>query len=731
MARVIDAILRLKDEFSGNAGKSITAMTSMSKTSIKISKDIQKAGKSISDVGGKLTGAITMPIVGLGIAASKSALDFKDGLAKVSTIADTSAMSMGEIGKKTLELSSQMGIAATDISEAQYQAISAGAKTAQSLDVVKVAAMSAKAGFTDTATAIDGLTTVYNSYQGAVDYGEIADQMLMTQNYGKTSFGELASSMGQVTPVANALNVGSKELLSSIAVLTKNGIATSQSVTGLKAAYSNILKPTSDAQKEAKRLGLEFNAAHLKSVGWAKFMAEIKEKTGGNTESMAKLFGSVEALNSMTVLAGAGFNDFTEALGLMDNAAGLTEQSYEKMLTPAEKWSISLNKIKNAGIKVGEKLLPLFERMSDVVGKAADKFNGLSDSQIDTIMKIAGMAAAVGPAVLVFGKLVTGVGKGFEAFNKFGKAIKAAKGFLPLLTSPVGLVIIGLVTLIAAIVLVIKNFDKIKAAVKSFSSRFGLDFGIVNVIIKQIKAAFASIAPQFQAVVAKIKPMIEAIKTTLQPVAEFVMDVLVAKFKIGFVAITGFVSGFLTQLKPIMQSVIKVFDGIITFITGVFSGNWKQAWEGITTIFSGLFEAIVGIAKGVINGVAGAVNNVIKTINGMGLKIPDWVPKIGGNVFSINIPTIPMLAKGTNSWRGGIAQVHERGGEIIDLPRGSRVYPHDESVSMARREGASSGSVTISKLADQIIVREEADIDKIADRLISKIQKARINMGGA
>ena len=90
---------------------------------------------------------------------------------------------------------------------------------------------------------------------------------MVAQNFGKTTFGELASSMGQVTPIANSLNVSTNELLSSIAVLTKNGIATSQSVTGLKAAYSNILKPTSDAQKTAKSLGLEFNAAHLKSVG--------------------------------------------------------------------------------------------------------------------------------------------------------------------------------------------------------------------------------------------------------------------------------------------------------------------------------------------------------------------------------------------------------------------------------------------------------------------------------
>ena len=114
----------------------------------------------------------------------------------------------------------------------------------------------------------------------------------------------------------------------------------------------------------------------------------------------------------------------------------------------------------------------------------------------------------------------------------------------------------------------------------------------------------------------------------------------------------------------------------------------------------------------------------------MGFKIPDWVPVIGGNAFSLNIPTIPMLARGTESWGGGLAQIHERGGEIVDLPRGSRVYPHDQSLRMARREGAASGNITISKLADEIIIREEADINKMAEALVQKLSKARVNMGG-
>lgn len=83
---------------------------------------------------------------------------------------------------------------------------------------------------------------------------------------------------------------------------------------------------------------------------------------------------------------------------------------------------------------------------------------------------------------------------------------------------------------------------------------------------------------------------------------------------------------------------------------------------------------------------------------------------------------------GDRSWRGGLVQVHERGGEILDLPRGTRIYPHDVSMRMAK--GGQSQMINIPKLADQIIVREEADIDRIGDRLVQKIRKSSENRGG-
>lgn len=704
MSRVIDAIIQLTDKFTSPMGHTIKAMAEATSEGNRMRKSIANAGKTIQSVGQGISTAVTMPIIGAGVACGKMASDFENGIAKVSTIADTSAMSMDQIKKATLDLSNQLGVSVTDISEAQYNAISAGAATEKSLNLVSTAVKAAKAGFTDTATAVDGLTTVYNSFGGAVDYEKLSDQMLQTQNYGKTTFGELASSIGQVTPVANSLNVSTDELFSSIAILTKNGIATSSAITGLKAAYSNILKPTSDASKTAKKLGLDFSATHLKAVGWAKFMEEVKTKTNGDADAMAKLFGSVEALNSMTVLAGAGLDDFNNCLGQMTTAAGLTQKSYEKMLTPSERWQIALNKIKNSGIQIGEKLLPVFEKATGVVDKVADRFTNMSDEQVNSVMKLAAGAASIGPLIIAFGKVVTGASSFLGVIAKVSKAGGVFKFVFAAMSGPVGIVIAAIFALIAAVIIVRRHMDVFKKSIGNLGPTFQSANGHIQSIITKFKAFWAVVGP-----IARQLAHIFAIVFTA--------------------AIGGFVNSVATGVNTILtvvDSLMTAFGGFIDFITGAFSRDWDKAWQGLVTMFGGITDGIKTTFKGTINGLISAINGFLGGLNG--LKIPDWVPGVGGKTFSM--PQIPMLAKGTRNWQGGVAQINERGGEIIDLPSGSRVYPHDESIRKAQAEGRKTISFQIAKLADQIVVREDADIDRIADTLFRKIKAAAGNMGG-
>lgn len=145
-----------------------------------------KVGDKFSSMGSKLTMGVTLPIVGAETAATKFAFDFEKGAAKVSTIADTTKVSMDTLKKGVVDLSNDTGLSTSELNESLYQAISGSVDTTKAVDFLNVAVKSAKGGFTDTATAVDGLTTVLNSYGMEADKAnDIANQMLITQNLGK------------------------------------------------------------------------------------------------------------------------------------------------------------------------------------------------------------------------------------------------------------------------------------------------------------------------------------------------------------------------------------------------------------------------------------------------------------------------------------------------------------------------------------------------------------------
>lgn len=306
--------------------------------------------------------------------------NFEYSLSKVESIADTTVLSIGEISDQVLRLSSDTGTAASEINEAVYQAISAGVDTADAVSTVEVAVKSAKAGFTDTATAIDGLTTVINSFKSAnLEADDVANKFLITQNLGKTSFGELASAIGNVAPTANAAGVSIEELLSATASLTANGINTSSAMTGLKAAMSNIITPSSNAKEMAEELGIQFDAAALKSKGLTGMMKEIAEATQGDTEKMAQLFGSVEALNTMLTLTSEGGAElFDKTMSEMATNTTALDDAFDTMTDNVQaKTDIMKTAAENFGIAIYDSISG---GLGDSIVTVTDYINRLHDA---------------------------------------------------------------------------------------------------------------------------------------------------------------------------------------------------------------------------------------------------------------------------------------------------------------------------------------------------------------
>ncbi|BES66049.1 hypothetical protein SANA_24880 [Gottschalkiaceae bacterium SANA] len=614
-------------------------LSSFEKGMNKVTRDLNRTSRKLENAGGTMTSAFTMPVVGAGLAAGKMAGDFEVGLNKVSTIADQTVMSLEDIEKKSLDLSDKMGVSSGGITEALYQTISATGDTANAFSYVEVAAKAAEGGFSDIETSVDGLTTVMNSYglQGSEAMQSVSDQMLMAQNYGKTTFGEMASSIGNVIPIASALDVSTGELFASIATLTKNGIQTSQAITGLKGAYSNILKPSKQASDMAAELGLEFNSAHLQSVGWAGFLSEISEKTGGNADAMATLFGSTEALNAVTVLATTGAEDFAGALDAMATSSGATQAAYDKMNqgfndSLADTWV----QLQNLGIMLGDIILPYFSKGIEKVGELVQWFKGLDQSTQENIVKFALLVAAIGPVLLTIGKGISVVSAITTQFSLMFK-------FLGMISTGFGTVFgwIGKVVGIIA--------GPLMAGLQALFA-----FIVANPIVLVIAAVIAALVLLYQ--------NWDAVKGWILETVTSLREGAAQKFEELSTSVTGTVekmnNWLTTKWTGLKTGAVAIFVGIQTGAIGAF--------EGLKTKALSIWDSIGNGIRGTINFIIRGINMLISGMNSISFSIPDWVPGVGGKSFGINIPKIPMLAAGGIVTRPTLAMIGEAGPEAVD-----------------------------------------------------------------
>ena len=352
---------------------------------------------------------------------------------------------------------------------------------------------------------------------------------------------------------------------------------------------------------------------------------------------------------------------------------------------------------------IGNQLIPYVTKGISAIQKFTDKWNKLGPTTQKTVVKFAAVAASVGPVLMGFGKISTGISTVISNFGKVGGAITrliGASGFsgiAKIMTGPFG---IAAAAVAAAAILIYKNWDRIAPILQKIGQRFA-DF-------------WKTVQPQLEPFINLVKEVASYLKETLEPA-----------FKIVWKAAGDYVVKFFDDVSVIIDGVLGVFEGVITFLTGVFQGNWEKAWNGIVQAVGSIFGTLESLVKTPINAVINLVNKAIGAINKISVDLPSAV---GGGHIGFNIPTIPTLAKGTDYWQGGIVQISEKGGEIVDLPSGSRVYPHDESVRIARQDGRKNYSIAIAKLADSIVVREETDIDKIAEAIVKRIEQAIDNM---
>ena len=382
-----------------------------------VGNKITSVGEGITSVGQGLTKYVSAPIMAVGAVAGKTAADFETAMAKVQTIADTTTVPIDELQQSILDLSDETGVAATDIAESVYNAISAGQDTADAVSYVETTTKLARAGFTDTASALDLLTSITNAYGlESKDATKISDKLITVQNRGKTTIAQLSSSMGKVIPTASAFGVDLDNISSAYVVMTKNGISTAESTTYLNSMLNELGKSGTKASTIIKKsTGKSFTDLMKEGKNLGDVLKIVKDEADKNSLSLADMFGSAEAGKAALSLLADGGYEFSDSLQAIQSSSGATQQAFETVSsTSTAKFNETVNKLKNIGITAGGDLLNMLSPAVDSVGgfvqSVADWYDSLDSDTQEMVSKVGAALGVGGPLLTMLGESVEAIG---------------------------------------------------------------------------------------------------------------------------------------------------------------------------------------------------------------------------------------------------------------------------------------------------------------------------------
>ena len=445
---------------------------------------IKEAGAKIEEYGGKVEGVgkKLMPVSGVaaaaGTALTKMAWDFEDGMAKVSTIADTTEVPISDLEKQIKQLSDSTGVEAGEIAENVYNAISAGQKTGNAVNFVSKATDLARAGFAETGDALDVLSTIMNAYGlEASEVDKVSNDLIMTQNLGKTTVAELSGSMGKVIPTAKSTCVNLDELCGAYAVMTSNGVATAETTTYLNSMLNELGKQGSTAAnafaagtEHIKEGGLTMAEAMEQGWSLSDVLSVLDEQATASGTSINNMFSSAEAGKAASILWDNA-EKFNGAVEEIQGSTTATSDALGNLETSGHTTEAAINQIKNAGLEFGQTisamLAPALQKLAEYIRNAKEKLDGMDDGQKQAIVTIGLIVAAIGPALVIIGKVITAVGTittGVGSLVGFvgGTVVPLISSTLmPILSglwgllvaNPIGVVVVAIGGLIAAFVL--------------------------------------------------------------------------------------------------------------------------------------------------------------------------------------------------------------------------------------------------------------------------------------
>ena len=570
-----------------------------------LGETLQSAGDKISGVGQKLL-PVTAGVTALGTIAVKTGADFDAAMSKVAAVSGATGSEMDALREKAREMGSKTKFSASEAAEAMNYMAMAGWKTNDMLSGIEGIMNLAAASGEDLASTSDIVTDALTAFGlSASDSGHFADILAAASSNANTNVSMMGETFKYAAPVLGSLGYSAEDSAIAIGLMANAGIKSSQAGTALRSAITNLAKPTDTVASAMEQYGISLTDSSGKMYSLRELMEQLRQKLGGLSEAeqaqaAASLFGK-EAMSGMLAIINGSPADFEKLSNAIDTCSdtvdgynGTTEKMAAVMQDNlAGQVTILKSQLEELAISFSDILMPTIRSIVSRIQELVDKLNQLDPQTKETIAKIALIAAALGPMLVVLGKTISSVGTVFSAVSKLPALFSAVQSGIGAITGALGVSLGPLLAIIAAVAALVAAFVHLWKTNDEFKSN-------IIAIWEQIKSTFTGLT---QGITDRLNALgfdFESFTDVLKAAWDGLCNLLAPIFEGVFQNISNIFSGF-----------ADIFLNSLDVLIGLFTGDWEQCWDGIKGIFTSIWDFIVNTFRNIMNTLKGIADAVL------------------------------------------------------------------------------------------------------------------------
>ena len=597
-------IIETENELKRLTTEANNSHTALEKMGV-LGETLQSAGDKISGVGQKLL-PVTAGVTALGTIAVKTGADFDSAMSKVAAVSGATGSEMDALREKAREMGSKTKFSASEAAEAMNYMAMAGWKTNDMLSGIEGIMNLAAASGEDLASTSDIVTDALTAFGlSASDSGHFADILAAASSNANTNVSMMGETFKYAAPVLGSLGYSAEDSAIAIGLMANAGIKSSQAGTALRSAITNLAKPTDTVASAMEQYGISLTDSSGKMYSLRELMEQLRQKLGGLSEAeqaqaAASLFGK-EAMSGMLAIINGSPADFEKLSNAIDTCSdtvdgynGTTEKMAAVMQDNlAGQVTILKSQLEELAISFSDILMPTIRSIVSRIQELVDKLNQLDPQTKETIAKIALVAAALGPMLVVLGKTISSVGTVFSAVSKLPALFSTVQSGIGAITGALGVSLGSLLAIIAAVAALVAAFVHLWKTNDEFKSN-------IIAIWEQIKNTFTGLT---QGITDRINALgfdFESFTDVLKAAWDELCNLLAPIFE-----------GVFQNISNIFSEFTGVLLGLLDVLIGLFTGDWEQCWYGIKGIFTSIWNFIVNTFRNIMNTLKGIADVVL------------------------------------------------------------------------------------------------------------------------